>query len=757
MFPGVGLDASWAHALSMAHASDQVFGRDVAFTFGPLGYLYYPVPGLVEPFPAFACGWIVQFLFLCGVLLTGRALGVSLRALVVWFVLTGTMVLTSLPFERMQLSFLSLAIAAVSFRGERGGQVKSGLIVVLGVAAGLMLLFKTNEGVAACVLFYVLLLDPVKELNLLWRTTWRYAFLPPIALVLGFIVVERNVTALWGYLKISLQIVLGYSEAMAMPGTSYQLYLAIFSFIVLGFVIPLLADNRAALAKGFACALVTSFFAFKSGTVRQDDGHAGMLHAKFAVASLFLLVCVKTVRDRRMIVTYAVSSFCFQTLMYREIFPRHWESVVRRATLMETAANLSENLHISATWARDSAASRDQMAQLHLDAPVLDAVRGGTVDDVPIELDYVDANGLRWRPRPIIQSYSAYTPALDELNARHLVSAESADYILMQWTDIDGRQPLLDDAASWRALFDRYDVKLQHSDSLVLQRRRAGRYLAPRFLESSQATWRRNIAIPSLDARQYPMLRAEISKNIYGMLRGVFFRNSATYLNAIYNSGARKTFRVTRANLGDGSLLAYLPQSLDEVLPYFGQRSERRPDAVRSISFESPDEFEFSSVIRISWYAVGFAPSESLPEQLTKEIEVHPVPPNGALSRKLGRQANGSAIDNVNGTALSANGFQIAANGPITISGWAVDSSDRKPAAAVFIEVDGNLFPTSYGLDRSDVAAYFNESEYKRVGYTGTVQAAPGVHTLSLRVLNNAATGYYTCPLLSLTVNRIPQ
>ena len=45
----------------------------------------------------------------------------------------------------------------------------------------------------------------------------------------------------------------------------------------------------------------------------------------------------------------------------------------------------------------------------------------------------VPANGWRWSPRPVFQSYSAYTPALDQLNASHLASRESADHILMQW------------------------------------------------------------------------------------------------------------------------------------------------------------------------------------------------------------------------------------------------------------------------------------------------------------------------------------
>ena len=43
---GIGLDASWGYALNIAHTQHLVFGKDVAFTYGPLGYLTVPDPEL---------------------------------------------------------------------------------------------------------------------------------------------------------------------------------------------------------------------------------------------------------------------------------------------------------------------------------------------------------------------------------------------------------------------------------------------------------------------------------------------------------------------------------------------------------------------------------------------------------------------------------------------------------------------------------------------------------------------------------------
>ena len=41
---GIGLDQSWTYALSYFPESEFLFGRDVAFTYGPLGYLFVPTP-----------------------------------------------------------------------------------------------------------------------------------------------------------------------------------------------------------------------------------------------------------------------------------------------------------------------------------------------------------------------------------------------------------------------------------------------------------------------------------------------------------------------------------------------------------------------------------------------------------------------------------------------------------------------------------------------------------------------------------------
>src|ERR1700722_950414 len=79
------------------------------------------------------------------------------------------------------------------------------------------------------------------------------------------------------------------------------------------------------------------------------------------------------------------------------------------------------------------------------------AIGAGTVNVLPWETDVIPANGWDWRPAPVFQSYAAFTPALDRLDAEHYASASAADFVLLNFPAIDRRHPFLETPVSWRA------------------------------------------------------------------------------------------------------------------------------------------------------------------------------------------------------------------------------------------------------------------------------------------------------------------
>lgn len=737
-----GLDPSWAYGLNMAHAQHLVFGRDVVFTFGPLGYLFYPIPRFAEASAAFVLPWAVYVVFLLGLFLIYRSLGRSFFTLLSCFVLTIAMVLMELPFERMQLAFLALAVGVLARTQADREHTPWIYLMLAGTLAGVLPLFKINEGIASLIVFYALLLTQSS------RTSWtRLALLPPVSFVLAFLLVEHDLAGLPAYVVRSIQVAMGYSEAMASPGPSGPVILAIVSLVALFGVIPLLAGSRRRLLPGLVPALAASFFAFKSAFVRQDDAHVTLLQIKLCIAALFLLVCAQTLRDRVIVSACVMAAFFLGFVIYFRTYPSAEPGFRNRVILVDSWSNFSDYLHFTATWNRNDAITQRTLQPLEFANPQIISTAGkGTVDDVPYSIDIILANGWKWEPRPVFQSYSAYTPVLDSLNAGHLAQPGSADHILLQWQDIDERQPLLDDAASWRSLFDHYDIAIVRSDGILLNRRSKPRYADPTPIGDIATRWNTDIALPLPEnsAGAVIMMRAEIPKSAWGILRGLVFRNSSTYVTATHKSGRHSRWRVTRPNLINGAFVSWLPESLGETLAYFGDSS--RPDDVQSIRFETPGELEFSSSIRISWYAVRFQPGEqrSLRPEDGQVSETHLE----TSIRPLNIRGKGY-IDSIDSRPPTET-VTADANQPITISGWAVDEKAHRPASAVYIDVDGHLFATSYGSARPDVAAAFSQPAYTNSGFTGRFSAGPGTHHVAVRIVDVAGRGYYTAPAFQL-------
>jgi hypothetical protein len=78
------------------------------------------------------------------------------------------------------------------------------------------------------------------------------------------------------------------------------------------------------------------------------------------------------------------------------------------------------------------AGNRDAVrGSVSLDARTVALLRGHTVHIAPAETSVAFGHPeFRWRPLPVFQSYVAYTPALDELNAAMLRSARAPEFIL---------------------------------------------------------------------------------------------------------------------------------------------------------------------------------------------------------------------------------------------------------------------------------------------------------------------------------------
>ena len=63
---GMGLDPSWVLGINRAHVQGLVMGRDLVWTYGPLGYLSIPSPAGQHMWPAFLYRILMYLLWCAG-------------------------------------------------------------------------------------------------------------------------------------------------------------------------------------------------------------------------------------------------------------------------------------------------------------------------------------------------------------------------------------------------------------------------------------------------------------------------------------------------------------------------------------------------------------------------------------------------------------------------------------------------------------------------------------------------------------------
>jgi hypothetical protein len=99
-------------------------------------------------------------------------------------------------------------------------------------------------------------------------------------------------------------------------------------------------------------------------------------------------------------------------------------------------------------------------------------VGDGSVDVLMNEQAALLANGLNYRPRPVFQSYSAYSGQLAKLNAAFFASARAPEWVMLDLYAISGRYPGSDDARALLRVLQDYRPLLSEGDFILFHRHR---------------------------------------------------------------------------------------------------------------------------------------------------------------------------------------------------------------------------------------------------------------------------------------------
>jgi len=611
------LDQSWTFAMNEAVARHLRFGKEIIFTFGPCASIFtqsfHPATDRLMVFGSSLLGlsYIIAFLYLA------RGRQPCLILLLVLFLATfpnRDALLLSYPFI--------LVVCALKFANSDDFDKDANLswwqllaIAVIFLSLGLLPLIKGSLLLPVCVSMGIL------STFLLYRFPFKQAipllFIPIFATIIFWIIAGQSLSDFPAFLRGTLLLTTGYTDAMSTPWMVWP------SMVGYGFIIAYVTVSASiywSLLRstqlnvwskwllGFLCA-VFLLVAFKHGFVRTDHLAIafnslvviiltiGFLYTdRYLIGSLLVVIVIVVgiyFRAEPVLGREVRGKFGFGTatgggrrgeiltfMLKRAIstFPRiTYESTCNTYTAawQGLRLRLTDSNGLQDRFVRALANIRREYA--------VPALKGST-DIYTYEESLLLASNNEWNPRPIVQSYSAYTPALARLNEQHLRDTNAPDWVLLDLFTIDERLPSLEDGLSWPALLDNYTF-MSFDGQIAFMRRNQVVQSKSNFDVIDKGTHKTGftVALPESDGPLFA--EVGLKPTLLGRLLIVLFKPPQLKIVLNLRNGKSKSYRIISNMMATGFFVSPLVCNTAEFASLAaGNRRFQEEGKVESIS-----------------------------------------------------------------------------------------------------------------------------------------------------------------------------
>ena len=558
---GFDLDQSWGSALHIAIAKGMQFGRDLIYTYGPYGFtqvdLYFPDTYFSSfcwrLFLALAV-WLGLFRIIrhC---LARRDRSVLFIIPIFGFFPNQFTLIGYFPFTVIILPLILYFYVSSS--------LTPALVVTIFTMA-LMSLVKHTYLIPSLIFVILITIDELYRQKRLPKILPLYL----IAIVFLWLVAGQNLANFPSYIVNGFEIVKGYSLSMAIFGPWGQI---LFYFISTGLFWLLVAATEwkyrqiLGLLPSLGLAAIL-FIIFKGAFVLHVDVHA--LMAPFSttpIVLMFVAMLWPQIRNygwqlgKRIKVTATLwcgvallllflmgSTILHHYLDYGygtyslKVFQLAAVRFSEAKALIRGKANLQQKFDLATANIK----ARNPLTTI-----------SGTVDLYPNELAVIFAHGLDYQPRPIIQSFAAYTDKISELNADHLKNNNAAETILFDIKPFAGCFPSIEDGLSWPELLTRYDIKDIEGRYLVLKRNLQPRPYSLKPLVKATVPLGEWFDLP--EDRSFTLwAKIDLNPNILGKLTSSALKLPPTYMEIETFDAQEYKYRLITDIMSQGFLLS---------------------------------------------------------------------------------------------------------------------------------------------------------------------------------------------------------
>ncbi|WP_340112011.1 hypothetical protein [Maribellus mangrovi] len=316
--------------------------------------------------------------------------------------------------------------------------------------------------------------------------------------------------------------------------------------------------NRSHKALFFASIYMLSIFAaWKHGMAREDFYHVkGMLIYLVILFSAFILFERKKWLVTASLAAVAIVLFGLNMKNSRNYRPLEFQ-VWQGKHLFEFATHFKElKAHAHQKTAENLVSNR-------LSQAMLDSISDATTDIYPWDYSVAAINNLNWQPRPVIQSYAAYTSWLDQQNTEHWASESAPKFVIWDkqkitadinngdFNSIDSRYLLNDEPQSLLAMLNQYQPCCSDEKFLLLKKRASALIFQKNELKETETTWNTWIDVPN-NASGLLRCKLRFNKSLIQQLKSFFYKDEQVWIYLKLTNGMIHKYRIVPKNAADG-------------------------------------------------------------------------------------------------------------------------------------------------------------------------------------------------------------
>jgi hypothetical protein len=232
----------------------------------------------------------------------------------------------------------------------------------------------------------------------------------------------------------------------------------------------------------------------------------------------------------------------------------------------------------------------------------LKEIGNSPVDILPWEQTFILYNDLNYRPRPVFQTYIAYTPFLDSLNARFYNSDQSPEYLLLSHHTVDTRNPMWEETATKLAMLENYTVTesaylndstirsfytAEQPPMIALLRKDKPKLRSLKLIKKETHVLPEDYVINIPKTNNIVILSMDFGNNIPGKIRDLLYQCAVVEASVLINDTWSRKYRFFSSTLKGGIIINKSVLNTEELLKFLSDKTSGLQDISKiSIGFD---------------------------------------------------------------------------------------------------------------------------------------------------------------------------